>query len=67
MKSDLLNLLPIPMLDGGHLMFFAIEAVKRSPVSIRTRQIAAYVGLSFILMLMILVFKNDLSRLFDTL
>ena len=63
----LLNLLPIPMLDGGHLMFFAIEAVKRSPVSIRTRQIAAYVGLSFILMLMILVFKNDLSRLFDTL
>jgi regulator of sigma E protease len=63
----LLNLLPIPMLDGGHLMFFAIEAVKRSPVSLRTRQIAAYVGLSFILMLMVLVFKNDLSRLFDTL
>lgn len=58
----LLNLLPVPMLDGGHLMFFAIEAVKREPVSIRTRQIAAYIGLSMILLLMVLVFKNDIER-----
>lgn len=58
----LLNLLPIPMLDGGHLFFFAIEAVTRRPVSIRVRQIAAYIGLSFIFLLMIMVFKNDLER-----
>ncbi|GMV42329.1 MAG: hypothetical protein AMXMBFR64_40450 [Myxococcales bacterium] len=61
----LLNLLPIPILDGGHLLFFAIEAVKRSPVSMRTRQIATYVGFSFIILLMVLVFKNDLERKWD--
>ncbi|NUN14400.1 MAG: site-2 protease family protein [Myxococcales bacterium] len=58
----LLNLLPVPMLDGGHLMFFAIEAIRREPVSIRIRQIAAYIGLSMILLLMVLVFKNDIER-----
>lgn len=58
----LLNLLPIPILDGGHLLFFAIEAVKRSPVSMRTRQIATYLGFSVIILLMVLVFKNDLER-----
>ena len=61
----LLNLLPIPILDGGHLMFFAIEAVKRSPVSMRTRQIATYVGFSIIILLMVLVFKNDIERKWD--
>jgi regulator of sigma E protease len=61
----LLNLLPIPILDGGHLMFFAIEAIKRKPVSMRTRQIATYVGFSFIILLMVLVFKNDLERKWD--
>jgi regulator of sigma E protease len=59
----LLNLLPVPMLDGGHLFFFAIEGITRKPVSIRIRQIAAYIGLSFIFLLMIMVFKNDLERL----
>ena len=59
----LLNLLPVPMLDGGHLFFFAIEGITRRPVSVRIRQIAAYIGLSFIFLLMIMVFKNDLERL----
>ena len=61
----LLNLLPIPILDGGHLLFFAIEAVKRRPVSMRTRQIATYLGFSLIILLMVLVFKNDLERKWD--
>ncbi len=59
----LINLLPIPLLDGGHLLFFLIEAIKRQPVSLRTRQIASYLGFSAIILLMVLVFKNDLERL----
>ncbi len=59
----LINLVPIPLLDGGHLMFFAIEAIKRRPASLRTRQIAAYVGFSMIILLMLMVFKNDIGRL----
>ena len=58
----ILNLLPIPILDGGHLMFFAIEAVKRKPLSLRARQLASYVGLAMIVLLMIVVFKNDIER-----
>jgi regulator of sigma E protease len=58
----LLNLLPIPILDGGHILFLALEGIKRRPVSLRTRQIASYVGLAFIMMLFILAFKNDLER-----
>lgn len=58
----ILNLLPIPMLDGGHLIFFAVEAVRRRPVSLRFREIASFVGLSMILLLMLFAFKNDLER-----
>jgi regulator of sigma E protease len=61
----LINLLPIPMLDGGHLAFFLIEALKRSPVSLKTRQIASYIGLSMIVLLMVMVFKNDIERNWD--
>jgi regulator of sigma E protease len=56
------NLLPIPVLDGGHLMFYAIEAVRRRPLSFRTRQILTYIGLALIIMLMLLAFKNDIQR-----
>ncbi len=59
----ILNFLPIPVLDGGHLLFFTIEAVRRRPVSIRTREIAQQFGLAVILLLMILVFYNDITRL----
>jgi regulator of sigma E protease len=62
----MINLFPIPILDGGHLLFFAIEAVIRRPVPIRVRQIAAYVGLALILMLMVVVFRNDILRNWDT-
>ncbi len=59
------NLLPIPVLDGGQLTLFAMEAVKRGPLSFRVRQIAAYVGFALIVMIMILAFKNDLERNWD--
>jgi len=58
----IINLLPIPVLDGGHLMFYAIEAVRRRPLSFRTRQIATYIGFAMIVFLMLLAFKNDIER-----
>ncbi|MCU0586428.1 MAG: site-2 protease family protein, partial [Desulfobacterales bacterium] len=59
-----INLLPIPVLDGGHLLFFLIEAVKGRPVSTKVREIAQQVGMVVLIMLMILVFYNDITRLF---
>jgi regulator of sigma E protease len=59
-----INLLPIPVLDGGHLLFFLIEAVKGRPVSVKVREIAQQVGMVLLIMLMILVFYNDITRLF---
>jgi regulator of sigma E protease len=54
-----INLVPIPVLDGGHLLFFAIEAVQRKPVSIRVREMAQQIGMVLLLMLMIFVIYND--------
>jgi regulator of sigma E protease len=59
-----LNFLPIPVLDGGHLMFFCIEAVIGRPVNTRMREIAQQAGIFFLILLMIFVFYNDISRLF---
>jgi regulator of sigma E protease len=58
----LINLLPIPILDGGHVLFLAMEAVRRQPVSLRTRQLATYMGLAFIVVLMMFAIKNDIER-----
>jgi regulator of sigma E protease len=58
----IINLLPIPVLDGGHLMLFGIEAIKRGPLSLRTRQIASFAGMSIVVFLMLYAFKNDLER-----
>lgn len=60
----LINLLPIPVLDGGHLMLFTVEAVRRRPLSMRARQIAFYFGFSLIALLMVLVIRNDIMRAF---
>ena len=57
-----LNLLPIPILDGGQALIFMVEGIKRSPLSLRSREIAQQIGLTFLLMLMGLAFWNDLSR-----
>jgi regulator of sigma E protease len=59
----LMNLLPIPVLDGGHLAGCALEAVTRRRVSVRAREIANLVGLVLLALLMIAVFKNDIARL----
>jgi regulator of sigma E protease len=58
----ILNLLPIPILDGGQALVFTVEAVKRGPLSARTREIVQQVGLVFLVMLMGFAFWNDLSR-----
>lgn len=61
----LFNLLPIPVLDGGHLMFFAIEGVMRRPLPLRARELAHIVGMAILIGLMLLAFKNDVERRWD--
>jgi regulator of sigma E protease len=59
-----LNLLPVPVLDGGHLMYYLIELVKGSPVSEAAQLLGQRIGIVLLLMLMSLAFYNDLARLF---
>ncbi|WP_244630917.1 RIP metalloprotease RseP [Aureimonas sp. ME7] len=59
----LLNLLPIPMLDGGHLLFYAAEAIRGKPLSERVQEFGFRIGLALVLMLMVFAFWNDLSNL----
>jgi regulator of sigma E protease len=60
-----LNLLPIPVLDGGHLLFFIVEAVIGRPVSVRYREVAQQVGIFLLLLLMVYAFYNDIARFFE--
>jgi regulator of sigma E protease len=60
----IINLLPIPVLDGGHLLFFLIEAVSRRPINVKTREMAQQVGIFVLIVLMIFVFYNDIARVF---
>ena len=55
-----LNLLPIPPLDGGHLVFYGVEAVMRRPVSERIMEMVYRIGLVLVLAFMVFVFWNDL-------
>jgi regulator of sigma E protease len=57
-----LNLLPIPVLDGGHFLFFALEAILRRPLELRHREIAQQVGLVVLICLMAFAFYNDIAR-----
>jgi regulator of sigma E protease len=59
----LLNLFPIPLLDGGHLMFYAIEAIRRRPLSERAQEYGFRIGLAFVLMLMLFATFNDIRHL----
>ena len=59
----ILNFLPIPVLDGGHLMFFTIEMISRRPVSIKVREIAQQFGIFLLILLMIFVIYNDIVNL----
>jgi len=60
LSLGILNLLPIPILDGGHLLYYLIELVKGSPVSERAMAAGQYVGLALIAGLMGLAFYNDI-------
>ena len=62
LSLGLINLLPVPLLDGGHMLLFTIEAVRRKPLSLRTREVAAYVGLILVVSLMIFALINDVGR-----
>lgn len=59
----ILNLLPIPVLDGGHLMFLTIEGIRRRPLSDRTMEMFQKIGIFLLVSLMVFVFYNDILRL----
>ena len=59
-----LNLLPVPLLDGGHLMYYLAEIIKGSPVSDRVLEVGQRIGMAVLAMLMALALFNDISRLF---
>ncbi|MFO7768022.1 MAG: RIP metalloprotease RseP [bacterium] len=63
-QLGILNLLPIPVLDGGHLVFLGAEAVRGRPLPMRVRLIATQIGMALLLMLMIYVTFNDIIRVF---
>jgi regulator of sigma E protease len=58
-----LNLLPVPLLDGGHLMYYAVEIIKGKPVSERAMELGQRVGLALLLVMMAFAFYNDFNRL----
>ena len=59
----ILNLLPIPMLDGGHLMYYLVEFIIRRPVPERVQLIFQQVGMTFLILLSIFALYNDLLRI----
>jgi regulator of sigma E protease len=61
----ILNLLPIPILDGGQILIASIEGIKRAPISLRTREMVQQVGFVVLVLLMGLAFWNDLSAQFE--
>lgn len=61
----LLNLFPIPALDGGHLLFLAIEGIIRRPISIKARAVVTQIGFGLLLLLIVFVTYNDIMRLFQ--
>ena len=58
-----MNLLPLPILDGGHLMYYMVEVLKGSPVSLRAMEIGQRVGIAALVLLMSLALYNDILRL----
>jgi regulator of sigma E protease len=62
----LLNLFPIPLLDGGHLMYYAVEAVRGRPLSERAQEMGFRIGLAFVIMLMVVATWNDVLHLGST-
>ncbi len=63
LELGILNLLPVPLLDGGHLLFFAFEGLRGKPLKLRTREMALQVGLLLLVALMAFVIFNDISHI----
>lgn len=64
LQLGILNLLPIPVLDGGHVFFLLTELVLRKPLSMKTREIAQQIGFIMLILLMLIVSYNDIMRVF---
>ncbi|MEW5801774.1 MAG: RIP metalloprotease RseP [bacterium] len=64
LQLGVLNLFPIPVLDGGHLFFLAIEMIAGKPLSIKKREVAQQIGFGMLILLMVYVFYNDIMRFF---
>jgi regulator of sigma E protease len=62
-ELGILNLLPIPILDGGHMLFLGIEWVRRKPLSVKQRIVLQQIGLAVILLVMVTVTVFDVGRL----
>jgi len=62
LQLGLLNILPIPVLDGGHLVFLGLEAALRRPVSIKVRMVVQQIGMALLLALMVFILVNDASK-----
>lgn len=58
-----INLVPLPVLDGGHIMFFLVEAISRKPFTLRQREVAQQIGIILLIALMAYVFSNDIQRI----
>jgi regulator of sigma E protease len=63
LELGIINLLPVPLLDGGHLLFFVIEGIRGKPMQLRHREVAMQVGLFLLVVLMAFVILNDISRI----
>jgi regulator of sigma E protease len=61
----ILNLLPIPVLDGGHIFFNLIEMIIGREISVKWREIAQQIGFFLLILLMLFVFYNDILRIFN--
>ena len=59
------NFFPIPVLDGGHILFFLVELITRRPVNIKVREMSQRAGVFVLVLLMVFVFYNDIMRLFE--
>ena len=59
----MLNLLPVPILDGGHLLYYVVEIINRKPLSERSMEIGQQIGLALLLLLMTFALYNDIDRL----
>ena len=60
-----LNILPIPGLDGGHIFILLLESIIRRPLTLKARMVIQQIGMTFLLILMVTVVFNDITRLFN--